>query len=266
MLRRVVLLAVACAFTGQALAALFDDEEARRRIELLRQQISGFDQRLTKIEQLAGDKNALLEFASQMEMLRNDVAGMRGQFEERLQAILQDVQQAGGDILLFVDEVHAIVGAGASEGGFDFASMIKPTLARGDLRLIGATTPDEYRRYIERDAALERRLSPVWVAEPTLSQSVAIVAGLRPRYQDHHHVVIAADAVTAAVRLSAASKGPHEWLQAVPAADGEVVLFSIGRNRYLSVRRDGPWRYTGLVEATALSAADAGRFRFVPLP
>jgi ATP-dependent Clp protease ATP-binding subunit ClpC len=130
-------------------------------------------------------------------------ARMRGQFEERLQAILHEVQQAGGDILLFVDEVHAIVGAGASEGGFDFASMIKPTLARGDLRLIGATTPDEYRRSIERDAALERRLSPVWVAEPTLSQSVAIVRGLRPRYQDHHHVVIADDAVTAAVRLSA---------------------------------------------------------------
>jgi ATP-dependent Clp protease ATP-binding subunit ClpC len=130
-------------------------------------------------------------------------ARVRGQFEERLQAIVQDIARAEGDILLFVDEVHAIVGAGASEGGFDFASMIKPALARGELRLIGATTPDEYRRYIERDAALERRLSPVWVAEPSLGDSVAILRGLRPRYQGHHGVTIADDALTAAVRLSA---------------------------------------------------------------
>lgn len=130
-------------------------------------------------------------------------ARVRGQFEERLQGILQEIDSAEGDIVLFVDEVHTIVGAGASDGGLDFASMIKPALARGNLRLIGATTPDEYRRYIERDAALERRLSPVWIAEPTLDECVSILRGLRSRYEQHHRVTIADDAIDAAVRLSA---------------------------------------------------------------
>jgi ATP-dependent Clp protease ATP-binding subunit ClpC len=133
------------------------------------------------------------------------VAGTRarGQFEERLQAILQEVERAEGDLLLFVDEVHMMVGAGASDGGFDFAGVVKPALARGSLRLIGATTPEEYRRYIERDAALERRLSPVWVAEPSQSEALAILEGVRPRYEEHHGVTIDDDALTAAVRLSA---------------------------------------------------------------
>jgi ATP-dependent Clp protease ATP-binding subunit ClpC len=133
------------------------------------------------------------------------VAGTRarGQFEERLHAILQEVERAEGDLLLFVDEVHLMVGAGASDGGFDFAGVVKPALARGSLRLIGATTPEEYRRYIERDAALERRLSPVWVAEPSQPEALAILTGLRPRYEGHHGVTIEDDALTAAVRLSA---------------------------------------------------------------
>jgi ATP-dependent Clp protease ATP-binding subunit ClpA len=133
------------------------------------------------------------------------VAGTRarGQFEERLQGIIQDIERAAGELILFVDEVHTIVGAGASDGGFDFAGIIKPALARGTLPLIGATTPDEYRRYIERDAALERRLSPVWVAEPTVHHTIAILRGLRPRYESHHAIEIQDDALDAAARLSA---------------------------------------------------------------
>jgi ATP-dependent Clp protease ATP-binding subunit ClpC len=129
-------------------------------------------------------------------------ARMRGQFEERLQAIVQEVERAEGGILLFVDEVHAIVGAGLSEGGFDFAGLVKPALAAGTLHLIGATTPDEYRHSIERDPALERRFSPIWVAEPSLPESVEIMRGLVRGYEQYHGVRIADAALQAAVRLS----------------------------------------------------------------
>jgi ATP-dependent Clp protease ATP-binding subunit ClpC len=163
-----------------------------------------------------------------------DIAGLvsgarvRGQFEERLQGIMQEVERAQGDLILFVDEVHLIVGAGASEGGFDFASMIKPALARGAFRLIGATTADEYRRHIERDAALERRLSPVWVAEPSPAESLAIVHGLRPRYEQHHDVAFDDDALAAAVRLSArylpARRLPDKAIDLIDEAAARAVL------------------------------------------
>jgi ATP-dependent Clp protease ATP-binding subunit ClpC len=130
-------------------------------------------------------------------------ARARGQFEERLQAVLHEVHESEGGIVLFVDEFHAIAGAGASEGGFDFAQMIKLALAAGDLRLIGATTPEEYRRSLERDAALERRLTPVWVPEPSPVQTLAILHGLRPRLEDHHGVTLTDGALAAAVRLAA---------------------------------------------------------------
>ncbi len=155
-------------------------------------------------------------------------ARARGAFEERLQGILQEVERVQGDIILFVDEVHLIVGAGASEGGFDIAAMIKPSLARGALRLIGATTPEEYRRYIERDAALERRFSPVWVAEPSPAESRAIVRGVRDRYQEYHGVQIGDDAVAAAVRLSArylpARRLPDKAIDLIDEAAAKAVL------------------------------------------
>ena len=131
------------------------------------------------------------------------VAGSRyrGDFEERLKKVLKDINQRG-DIILFIDEIHTIVGAGAAEGAIDAASLLKPKLARGELQTIGATTLDEYRKHIEKDAALERRFQPVQVPEPSVELSVDILKGLRPKYEAHHHVSITDGALVAAASLS----------------------------------------------------------------
>lgn len=129
-------------------------------------------------------------------------AGYRGQFEERLQAVLKQVEEAAGEIILFIDEIHTIVGAGKAEGAVDAANMLKPMMARGKLHLIGATTLNEYRQYIEKDAALERRLQPVYVGEPSFDDTVAILRGLQEKYEVHHGVKILDDAIIAAARLS----------------------------------------------------------------
>jgi ATP-dependent Clp protease ATP-binding subunit ClpC len=127
----------------------------------------------------------------------------RGEFESRVKKILDEVKRAGRDIILFIDELHTLVGAGAAEGSLDLSSMIKPELARGELQCIGATTFDEYRKYVESDAALERRFQPVQVDEPTIEQTVAILKGLRPKYATHHGVEIGDDALEAAAALAA---------------------------------------------------------------
>jgi ATP-dependent Clp protease ATP-binding subunit ClpC len=132
------------------------------------------------------------------------VAGskFRGEFEERMQAIMREIRDAAGDVILFIDELHQVVGAGGAEGAIDASTMMKPALARGELRAIGATTLDEYRQHIERDPALERRFAPVYVEEPSVEETVAILRGLRPKYEQHHKVQIPDETLEAAARLS----------------------------------------------------------------
>jgi ATP-dependent Clp protease ATP-binding subunit ClpB len=129
-------------------------------------------------------------------------AKYRGEFEDRLKAVLREIQDAAGQIILFIDELHTIVGAGAAEGAVDAANLLKPMLARGELRAVGATTLDEYRKHVEKDAALERRFQPVMVGEPSVEATVAILRGLKERYEVHHGVRIQDGALVAAARLS----------------------------------------------------------------
>ncbi|HET6781652.1 MAG TPA: ATP-dependent chaperone ClpB [bacterium] len=209
--------------TQQAAAGKLDpvigrDEEIRRVIQVL-------SRRTKNNPVLIGDpgvgKTAIVEGLAQR-IVRGDVpeglkhkrvvqldmgalvAGtkFRGEFEERLKAVLKEIADAAGEIILFIDELHTVVGAGAAEGAIDAANMLKPTLARGELRTIGATTLDEYRKHIEKDAALERRFQPVLVGEPSVEETISILRGLKERYEVHHGVRITDAAVIAASTLS----------------------------------------------------------------
>jgi ATP-dependent Clp protease ATP-binding subunit ClpC len=141
-------------------------------------------------------------------VLALDVGGLvagtrfRGDFEERMRQMIQELQAEEKNIILFIDELHSIVGAGGAEGAVNASSMLKPALARGELQVVGATTLDEYRKHVEKDPALERRFQPVLVSEPTVDETVAILFGLRDRYEAHHRVKISDEALIGAAQLS----------------------------------------------------------------
>jgi ATP-dependent Clp protease ATP-binding subunit ClpC len=185
----------------------------------------------------------------------------RGEFEGRVKRILDEVKRAARDVILFIDELHTLVGAGAAEGSLDLSSMIKPELARGELQCVGATTFDEYRKYIESDAALERRFQPVTVDEPTIEETVAILRGLRPRYATHHHVTIDDAALEAAAALAARFIAdrylPDKAIDVVDEAAATAAMAGVAN---VDVERIAAVvsRWTGIPQGTITDAQRAG--------
>ena len=161
-------------------------------------------------------------------------AKFRGEFEERLQSVIDEVRDADGEIMLFIDELHTVVGAGAAEGAIDAANMLKPPLARGELRVVGATTLDEYRKQIEKDAALERRFAPVYLDEPSIDDTIEILRAIRPRYEAHHKVEIADSALDTAARLS------HRYLTERRLPDKAIDLMDEAASRLVIANQAPP--------------------------
>jgi ATP-dependent Clp protease ATP-binding subunit ClpC len=185
----------------------------------------------------------------------------RGEFESRVKKILDEVKRAGRDVILFIDELHTLVGAGAAEGSLDLSSMIKPELARGELQCVGATTFDEYRKYVESDAALERRFQPVQVDEPTVEQTVEILRGLRPKYAAHHGVAIDDEALVAASTL-AARYIADRYLpdKAIDVVDEAAATAAMRGEKRVDVERVAAVvsRWTGIPQGAITDAQRAG--------
>jgi len=204
--------------TGKLDPVVGRDEEIRRCVQILSRRrknnpvligdpgvgktaiVEGLAQRIVAGDVPESLKNRIIYALDMGQLLAG--AKYRGEFEERLQAVLAQIQQAQGKILCFIDELHTLVGAGKGDGAMDAANLLKPALARGDMRCIGATTLDEYRQHIEKDAALERRFQPVFVGEPSVEATLSILRGLRDKYEVHHGVRITDAALVAAARLS----------------------------------------------------------------
>ncbi|NLE93829.1 MAG: AAA family ATPase, partial [Chloroflexi bacterium] len=194
------------------------DEEIRRTIEILSRRtknnpaligepgvgktaiVEGLAQRIVNRDVPEGLKNKRIVQLDMAALVAG--AKYRGEFEERLKAAMKEVSEAEGQIILFIDEMHTVIGTGAAEGAMDAGNILKPMLARGELHLIGATTTNEYRKYVEKDAALERRFQPVYVSEPSVEDTVSILRGLKSKYEVHHGVRITDSAAIAAATLS----------------------------------------------------------------
>src|SRR5258708_3406887 len=208
----------ALAAAGKIDPVIGRDEEIRRVIQVLSRRtknnpvligepgvgktaiVEGLARRIVQGDVPEGLKNRKLVALDMGALIAG--AKFRGEFEERLKAVLKEVQEAAGEIILFIDELHTVVGAGAAEGAMDASNLLKPMLARGELHCIGATTLDEYRKYIEKDAALERRFQPVMVEEPSVEDTISILRGLKERYEVHHGIRIKDAALVAAAVLS----------------------------------------------------------------